>query len=188
MALSKLLFPIIRALQLLTLIPIWGMLAWFVHQYDRDSQPIPAEILVLFIASLVGTAWGLVSFFQFHHSIGISILVFVMDMVILGGLIAGVVFLRRIRNQECTAVSVPFQISWGDYYLTWDNGNGWDISFRKSCMMLKSAWALGIVNCVLFFITALLALFIYRRNERVAVREKGYVVDDRRPVRRGRWI
>jgi len=54
--------------------------------------------------------------------------------------------------------------------------------------MLKAAWALGILNCVLFFISALLALFIYRRNERVAVREKGYVVDDRRRVRRGRWI
>ncbi|KAF8442741.1 hypothetical protein BGX38DRAFT_1067915, partial [Terfezia claveryi] len=163
------LFPFVRALQLLTLIPIWGMLAWFVHQYDKNSQSTPAEILVLFIASLAGTAWALVSFFQFHHSIGLSLLVFVMDMVILGGLIAGVVFLRSVRNQDCTVVSVPITVTWGDHSSSWDNGRGWDISFKKSCMMLKAAWALGIVDCVLFFISALLALFIYRRNERVVV-------------------
>lgn len=188
MAISKVLFPIIRAIQLLALIPTWGMLAWFVHQYDRDNQPIPAEILVLFIASLVGTAWALVSFFQFHHSIGISILVFVMDMIILGGLIAGVVLLRGVRNQNCNSLSVPISITWGDHYWSWNNGNGWNISIKRSCMMLKGAWALGILNSALFFISALLALFIYRSNERVAVREKGYVVDDRRRIRRGRWF
>lgn len=187
MAISKLLFPIIRTFQLITLIPIWGMLAWFVHQYSRNDQSTPAEILVLFIAALAGTAWGLVSFFQFHHSIGLSILVFVMDLIILGGLIAGVVLLRDVSDQDCTAVSVPIRISWGDNSWSMNNGNGWDISFKKSCMMLKSAWALGIVNCVLWFISALLALFIYRRNERIAIRDKGYLVDDRRPSRRRGW-
>lgn len=190
MALSKLFFPIIRTLQLLTLIPLWGILAFFVHKYECNHQSIPAEILVLFIASLVGTAWAVVSFFQCHHSIGISVLVFVMDMIILGGLIAGVVLLRNVRNENCTSLSVPFGISFGNHNWFWDNGNGWNITFKKSCMMLKTVWAFGIINCALFFISALLALFIYRRNERVAVREKGYVVDDRQPqpARRRRWF
>jgi len=188
MAISKLFFPIIRAFQLLTLIPIWGMLAWFVHQYSKNDRSPPAEILVLFIASLIATLWALISFFQFHHSMGISILVFVVDMLILGGLIAGVVLLRGVRNQDCTAFSAPVGINWGDDSWTLDNGQGWDVSVKKSCMMAKSAWALGIVNCVLWFISALLALMIYRRNERVAVREKGYVVDDRRHARRRGWF
>lgn len=187
MALSKLLFPIIRALQILTLIPIWGMLAWFVHQYNRNHQSPPAEILVLFIASLVATAWAIISFFQFHHSRGLSILVFVLDMIMLGGLIAGVVLLRAIRNQNCATFSAPFGVTLGGHDYTTNNGSGWDISFKKSCMMQKSAWALGIVDCVLFFLSALVALMIYRRNERVAVRDKGYV-DDRRPVKRRGWF
>jgi len=186
MAVSKVLFPIIRALQLLTLAPVWGILAWFVHQYDHNNQPIPAEILVLFIAALVGTAWALVSFFQFHHSVGLSVLVFVMDMIVLGGLIAGVVLLRDVRHQKCTGLSTPLEISWGNQSLSWNDGNGWDISFKKRCILLKAVWALGIINCAYFFISALLALFIYRRNEGVAVRDKGYV-DDRQPLRRRRW-
>ncbi|KAF8471766.1 hypothetical protein BDZ91DRAFT_716485 [Kalaharituber pfeilii] len=185
---SKILFPIIRALELLTLIPIWGMLAWFVHQYEENNSSVPARILVLFIASLVATFWAIVSFFQFHHSIGISMLVFIVDMLILGGLIAGVVFLRDIRNEDCSTLSVPVGIRYGDDEWSWDNGEGWSANIEKRCMMLKSAWALGIVDCVLFFISAFLALLIYRRNERVAVRRKGYVVEDRRPVRRRGWF
>ena len=188
MAISKLFFPIIRAFQLLTLIPIWGMLAWFVHQYTKNDQSPPAEYLVLFIASLIATLWALISFFQFHHSIGISIIVFVVDMLILGGLIAGVILLRDVRKNDCTSFSAPIGGTYGNQSWTWDNGQGWDVSFKKTCMMEKSVWALGIVNCVLWFISALLALMIYRRNERVAVREKGYVVDDRRPARRRGWF
>jgi len=188
MALSKFLFPIIRAFQLLTLIPIWGMLAWFVHQYRKNSTShnVPADILVLFIAALVATVWALVSFFQFHRSRTLSVLVFVLDMIMLGGLIAGVVLLRNISDADCTAVSAPFGVRAGGNNWSWDNGSGWDVSVKKECMMRKSSWALGIVDIVLFFISALLALFIYRRNERRAIREKNYIVDDRRPVRRTR--
>lgn len=187
MALSKLLFPIIRALEVITLIPIWGMLAYFVDKFGDSNQDVPADLLVLFIVSLIATFWAIISFFQFHRSMGLSLLVFIADMLILGALIAGVVLLRGIKDADCTAISVPVSGRWGDNDFSWDNGNGWDVSVKKECMMLKSAWALGIVNCVLFFISALVALMIYRRNERKAVMTKGYVVDDR-PVRRRRWF
>lgn len=184
MAISKFLFPLLRALQLLVLIPAWGMLAWFVDEYRTSStRDIPADILVLFIAALIATFWAIISFFQFHRSVALSIIVFVLDMIMFGGLVAGVVVLRKISDADCTDVSVPFGMRVGGEQWSWDNGSGWGFSVKRECAMLKASWALGIVGAVLFFISAVLALLIYRRNETKAIREKNYIADGRR--RRG---
>ena len=93
------------------------------------------------------------------------------DTLVLGGLIAGVVLLRDVNDYDCAELSVPVAVRWGDHSWSWDDGRqGWHARVRKECMMVKSAWALAIVNCVLWFMSALLALAIYRRNERVAVK------------------
>jgi tryptophan-rich sensory protein len=189
MALSKLLFPVIRALQVMTLIPIWGMLAYFVHKFRKQHTDAPVEILILFITALIATGWAIVSFFQFHRSRTISLIVFVMDMLIYGTFVAGVVLLRYVKDSDCAAFSAPVGGKWGDHDWSWDNGSGWDVSFKKSCMLLKASWILAIVDTVLFFISSIVALMIYHRNETCAVREKTYVVDHRRPTgRRRRWF
>lgn len=177
MAFSKILFPLFRAVQVLTLIPIWGMLAWFVHQYHKNDTTPPTEILVLWIVALIATFWAIVSFFQFHRSLFISLVVFVMDLLVLGGLIAGVVLLRAIRHANCsTGVTVG----------NWNNRSGWSTGVKKSCVMLKTAWAFAVIKCVLWFITALLAISMWRKNESRAVRDKGYAVEQTSAPRRSR--
>jgi len=103
-----------------------------------------------------------------------------------GGLVAGVIVLRKISNADCTSVSVPFGMRIGGPDWEFDKEDGWGFSVERECAMLKSSWALGIVDAVLFFISAVLALFIYRKNEQRAIREKNYIVDGGR-TRRGRY-
>lgn len=39
------------------------------------------------------------------------------------------------------------------------NGNGVSVSTNKTCAMLKACFAFGIMNCIFFFLTAVLAWF-----------------------------
>lgn len=51
------------------------------------------------------------------------------------------------------------------------NGNGIDVDTDKTCAMLKACFAFGIMNCIFFFFTAVLAWF---HGERVGKDTKYY--------------
>ena len=194
----QLLFSIIRVIQAVTLIPTWGILAWFVHQFILYDISPPSSILVLFIATLVGTAWALASAVAVHlrrpHHLYIIILF--ADLLILVALITGVVFLFEINSQDYAPLGVEFEIlpfvmvtpsEWGgdyDVYTGYEEFYSW---IRTRLLMLRSAWALAILNCVLWFFSALLALVIYRRSVGAAVHERSTVEGKPGAVRKGRW-
>jgi hypothetical protein len=57
MAVSGFLFISWRIFQIVLLVPVVGMLSWFVHGYVQSNQLTPNFILVLFIVSVLALAW-----------------------------------------------------------------------------------------------------------------------------------
>lgn len=75
----------------------------------------------------------------------------------MGAFIAGVYELRFIANANCTNIAYgsPYDVDFGIFGQFY--GNGVSIDTDKTCALLKASFALGIVNTILFFFTAILA-------------------------------
>lgn len=160
--LASALFFFLRLVEIVTLIPAWGMLAYFVHKYDDANVTPPASILVLFIVAILATAWAFLTLIQSKRFGAFTLLTAIVDMLLFGALIAGVYYLRGVRYTDCSSVSVPVLVTWGDRTF---GGTRWSIDVDKHCSMLKASWAFGIINIVLFFLTSLLALYIYGKGD-----------------------
>lgn len=150
-------FAIWRFLEILTLVPTMGMLAFFVHGYNTANMLTPNYILILFIVSVLGLAWALFTLFSYHRSSSNARFVSLIDLGFVGAFIAGVYYLRFIRNVDCVSVAPGSEadISLGIFGTA--KLNTLDVNVNKTCSMLKAAFAFGIMNCVLFFITACMA-------------------------------
>lgn len=155
MALSGFLFLSFRIAQILTLIPIVGMLAWFVHGFVVNNQLTPTYILLLFITSVLAAAWTLatvVTYLRARHS---ALFVALVDLAFVGTLIAAVYELRAITNQDCSNFSTgSIYLSLGPFgYYGRQSGSDWSLHINKTCAMLKACFALAIMNIIFFFIT-----------------------------------
>lgn len=149
-------FVMTRIAQILTLIPTMGMLAYFVHQYNEANQLTPTSILVLFIVSVLALAWVIFTLFSYHRSSANARFVALVDLLFVGGFIAGVWFLRGIADADCTSFSRDG--SWGAGAGGWGiSGPSYDLSTNRTCAMLKAAFAFGIMNCVFFAWSAFVA-------------------------------
>ncbi|KAF2440607.1 hypothetical protein P171DRAFT_420431 [Karstenula rhodostoma CBS 690.94] len=163
-----------RIMEILTLIPTMGMLAWFVHWYDSQLYRTPTEILVLFIVSTLAVAWTIGTLFLYsraRHSAGFVAFV---DLLFVGAFIGAVYALRRIADADCS------NWSRGDQHGA--SAFGWSVSgsfptlnVDRQCAMLKASWAFGIMNCIFFFFTFVLALLVHRHydnRDRVVVKRE----------------
>ena len=181
--LGGLLFRLMRLLELVTLIPIIGMLSWFVNGYVNANALTPDYILVLFIVSTLAGAWALVTLFKMDSVRRNAPFIAFIDLCFVGAFIAGVYFLRFITKYDCVNLNTGIIYSSGG---TSSDSNGFtvvypDIQFsgpfstdvNKVCSMLKASFALGIMNCLFFATTAFLASLIHRK-ERAVVVEKTY--------------
>lgn len=131
--------------------------AFFVNGFVQNNYVTPSYILILFIASVVALAWAIFSLFIYHRSRANGMFVAIIDLGFLGAIVAGVYYLRFIANTDCTYVFGSDQ-----YYIissiVWSiSGNDLDVSNNKVCAMLKACFALGIMNCIFFLITAVLS-------------------------------
>ncbi|CZR66605.1 uncharacterized protein PAC_16506 [Phialocephala subalpina] len=151
-------FAFWRFMEIITLIPTLGMLAYFVHIYASNNALTPNYILVLFIVSVLAAAWAIATLFTYHRSKSNSMFVAFIDLCFVGALIAGVYELRGISGQNCTHVTQG-----SSYQLSGILGsitvNSLHFSANKQCAMLKACFAFGIMNCIFFFITSVLAFF-----------------------------
>ena len=162
MALSGFLFLSFRIAQILTLIPIVGMLAWFVHGFVVNNQLTPTYILLLFITSVLAAAWTLatlVTYLRARHS---ALFVALVDLAFVGTLIAAVYELRAITNQDCSNFSTgSIYLSLGPFgYYGRQSGSDWSLHINKTCAMLKACFALAIMNIIFFFTTFVSYLFM----------------------------
>ncbi|KAK3346663.1 hypothetical protein B0T25DRAFT_283528 [Lasiosphaeria hispida] len=170
-------FAFWRFMEIITLIPAMGMLAFFVHGYVEANLLTPNYILILFIVSVLGLAWALFTLFSYHRSSANAQFVSLVDLGFVGAFIAGVYYLRFIKDVNCTNVAPgsSVDISFGIFGSA--QLNTLDVSVNKTCAMLKAAWAFGIMNCIFFFFTAVLA---WSHGGHAEVKETRYVEETRR--------
>lgn len=132
-----------------------GMLAWFVNQFVERNFLTPDSILILFIVSVLALAWAVFTLFSYHRSSANALFVALIDIAIVGALIAAVYYLRDIRNAECDDPS-PGRV-WTNYVGRNITGGSFDWQTFKPCAMLKACWAFAIMNCIFFATTSLAA-------------------------------
>ncbi|KAI8623204.1 hypothetical protein F5Y19DRAFT_391374 [Xylariaceae sp. FL1651] len=168
-------FAIWRFLQIITLIPTIGLLAYFVDGYNRVNALTPDYILILFIVSVLAAAWAIFTLFSYHRSSTNATFVAIVDILFVGAFIGAVYELRFITDADCTHV-VPgssVDVSLGIFGSA--NVNGVDVQVDKSCAMLKASFAFGILNTIFFFFTSILACMhgdrMSSRDRKTYVRE-----------------
>jgi hypothetical protein len=151
-----------------------GMLAWFVDQHVKANTLTPNYILVLFIVSVLALAWALFTIFSYHRSSTNASFVALIDLGFVGAFIAGVWYLRHIAHADCTHVSRDenWLLNFGS--LGSVSGADFDIETDKPCAMLKASFAFGIMNCIMFFFTAVLAWMHGDRMSAHTDRRHGY--------------
>lgn len=134
-----------------------GMLASFVNLYARTNTLTPTYVLCLFIVSVLALAWAILTLFTFRRTATNAHFIAVVDLFFVAAFIAGVYALRGIASQNCTKVksSSPLQISFGIIGKATLNR----LKFRanRQCTLLKASFAFGIMNCIFFAVTSLLA-------------------------------
>ncbi|KAK1982040.1 hypothetical protein LZ30DRAFT_591441 [Colletotrichum cereale] len=157
MVLFAVMFAATRFLQIVTLIPTMGMLAWFVDGFVKRNFIVPDTILVLFIVSVLALAWAIFTLFSYHRSSANALFVAVVDLGFVGAFIAGVWYLRGINYVSCTdlARNGSWSASFPGFVVV--SGPRFNLFTNKPCAMLKASWVFGIINTILFFFTAGLA-------------------------------
>ncbi|KAI9785663.1 MAG: hypothetical protein M1835_003268 [Candelina submexicana] len=179
---SGIFFTFWRILQILTLIPTLGMLAYFVHGFVSTNTLTPDSILVLFITSVLAAVWCIVTLFAYHRTRHSAFFVSLIDLAFVGTFIGAVYALRGIAKADCSNfTSGGIYLNLGPFgYYSRDSGTAWSLNVNKTCAMLKACFAFGIMNCIFFAITSFLALFIHRNKRE----ERDYVRRGTRTVRR----
>ncbi|KAK0649113.1 hypothetical protein B0T16DRAFT_456555 [Cercophora newfieldiana] len=166
-------FAFWRFMEIITLIPTVGMLAYFVKGYNDNNMLTPNYILVLFIVAVLGLAWALFTLFSYHRSSSNARFVGLVDLGFIGAFIAGVYYLRFIKDYDCvslTAGSSSATISLS--ILGSATINTLHLNVNKTCGMLKACFAFGIMNCVFFLFTAGLALMHGNKSEKEVKKER----------------
>ncbi|EED16490.1 conserved hypothetical protein [Talaromyces stipitatus ATCC 10500] len=167
---AEVLFIFWRLTEIVFLIPIIGMLAYFVNGFLNANQLTPAYILVLFIVSTIAVFWCIDTVLRFGSTRRSAFFVSFIDLCFFGALIAGVYELRFIAGANCTSwTDITSSVSLGPFgsiVYTGERPN-----FNKTCSMLKASFAIGIMEVVFFFFTAFLALMIFNHHRDPVVKE-----------------
>jgi len=150
-------FAFWRFMEIITLIPTMGMLAYFVDNYVKANQLTPTYILLPFIVSVLGLAWAIFTLFSYHRSSTNATFVAIIDLGFIGAFIASAWYLRFMASADCTHISLgdPWVLNSGGIVSL--SGPGVDVRTDKTCAMLKAVFAFVIMNCIFFAATALLA-------------------------------
>ncbi|GAB7330802.1 hypothetical protein MBLNU13_g02346t1 [Cladosporium sp. NU13] len=177
MAVSGFLFISWRIFQIILLIPVVGMLSWFVHGYVESNQLTPNFILVLFIVSVLALAWTFATLFNYLRARHDAFFVALIDLGFVGALIGGIVTMRGIANEDCSNFSAgSLYVNLGPFgYYGRQSNSPWAVNINKTCAMLKASWALAIILTLTFFVTFLLALLVHRNHrndDRVVVKRE----------------
>ncbi|KAI1272362.1 hypothetical protein F5Y07DRAFT_403513 [Xylaria sp. FL0933] len=166
-------FAFWRFLQIITLIPTIGLLAYFVDGYNSLNALTPTYILVLFIVSVLAGAWAIATLFSYHRSSTNATFVAIVDILFVGAFIGAVYALRWVSSADCAHVARGSSVDVSLGIFGSAAVNGVDVSIDKSCAMLKASFAFGILNAIFFFFTAVLACL---HGDRMSSRDKGTYV------------
>jgi hypothetical protein len=129
---------------------------------------------VLFITSVLGAVWAIATLFRRKSTRNSAYFVAFVDLAFVGAFIASVFELRGISSANCSNFS-----SNGDYYVSlgpngFSGNSPFSANINKTCAMLKASFAFGIMNCIFFFITSFLLLFMHRTEDKEVVVKETY--------------
>ncbi|KAJ5671616.1 hypothetical protein N7507_000743 [Penicillium longicatenatum] len=162
-----------RLVEITFLIPIIGIMSYFVHGYLKANMLTPPYILVIFIVSVIAVFWAIDTLIRFSATKRSALFVSFVDLLFMGALIAGVYELRFIANQSCShwdGGSVWVSLGpFGEYGQSVHND--YHLHIDKTCAMLKTSFAMGIMEVVFFAWTAFLALFLHSLRDVVTLME-----------------
>ncbi|KAJ5650822.1 uncharacterized protein N7484_004545 [Penicillium longicatenatum] len=162
-----------RLVEITFLIPIIGIMSYFVHGYLKANMLTPPYILVIFIVSVIAVFWAIDTLIRFSATKRSALFVSFVDLLFMGALIAGVYELRFIANQSCShwdGGSVWVSLGpFGEYGQSVHND--YHLHIDKTCAMLKTSFAMGIMEVVFFAWTAFLALFLHSLRDVVTLVE-----------------
>ncbi|KAL4796742.1 hypothetical protein BDV19DRAFT_76320 [Aspergillus venezuelensis] len=182
---GSLFFIFNRLTEIVFLIPIIGMMAYFVDGYLKANMITPPYILVLFIVSVIAVFWCIDTLIRHSTTKRSAAFVSFVDMLFFGAFIAAVYQLRFIATADCSdwdGGSVYGSLGpFGAYGRQTNNDLADDLD--KTCKMLKACFAIGIMEVIFFSWTAFWALWIYRRSA-PSDRDRGVVVKESTTVRR----
>ncbi|KAI1484564.1 hypothetical protein F5X96DRAFT_663732 [Biscogniauxia mediterranea] len=151
-------FAFWRFLEIVTLIPTMGMLAYFVNGWVSLNQLTPDYVLVLFIVSVLALAWAVYTLFSYHRSSTNATFVALVDLLFVGAFVGAAYALRFIAAADCAHVSAGGYVD--QQFGPFGSARvvaSWDVTLDKTCAMLKACFAFGIMNAVFFFFTSVLA-------------------------------
>jgi len=170
MAVSGFLFISWRIFQIILLVPVVGMLSWFVHGYVESNQLTPNFILVLFIVSVLALAWTFATLFNYLRARHDAFFVALIDLGFVGALIGGIVTMRGIANEDCSNFSAgSLYVNLGPFgYYGRQSNSPWAANINKTCAMLKASWALAIILTLTFFVTFVSLPAVNARYETLA--------------------
>lgn len=173
-------FTFWRLFEIVTLIPTLGMLAYFVNINQKANRLTSASILTLFIVSTLAAVWAIVTLLRRKSTKRSTLYVAFVDLCFIGAFIAGVYELRGIAKANCSSVSDsgPTYLSVGTNGVS--GSSGISASIKKECAMQKASFAFGIMNCIFFFMTFLILLFMHRTRDDDKVQYKTEVTRRRR--------
>lgn len=176
MSISGFSFTFWRIMQILTLIPTLGMLAWFVDFYNDRNLLTPRSILVLFIVSVLGAAWAIGTLFLYKRARHSAAFVAFVDLLFVGAFIGAVWCLRAITDADCTNWDRTRSYN-ADFGIVTVSGTYLGVDVNKQCAMLKASFAFGIMNCIFFFLTAIFAALLHNhyRGDRVVVKRETHI-------------
>ncbi|RYP93275.1 hypothetical protein DL770_000650 [Monosporascus sp. CRB-9-2] len=145
-------------MQILTLIPTMGMLAYFVHAFVEANRLTPNLYLVTFIVSVLALAWALWTLLSYHRSSANARAVGLVDLLFVGAFIGAAYSMRAMAHADCGQVRAgdPTAISFGIFGSATVN-TSYSAALDRACAMLKACFAFDIMNAITFFVTAVLA-------------------------------
>lgn len=134
----------------------------------------------LFIVSTLAAVWAIVTLFRRKSTQRSTLYVAFVDLCFVGAFIAGVYELRGIGNANCSSFSnsSPTYLSVGTNGIS--GSSGISANIQKDCEMQKASFAFGIMNCIFFFITFMILLFMHRTRDDDNVQYKTEVTRKRR--------
>ena len=144
--------------------------------YLKANQITPPYILVLFIVSVLAVFWAVDTLFRLSTTKRSALFVSFVDLLFFGAFIASVYQLRFVANADCggwDGGSVYVSLGpFGAYGAKTNNPLASDLN--KSCAMLKTCFALGIMETIFFIWTAFIVALIHHNHS------KDEVVTERR--------
>jgi hypothetical protein len=143
--LAGLFFVAFRLAEMVFLIPVLGMLSSIVHGYVTHNEIAPSYVLVLFIVIVIASVWAFFTMLFYGITKRNGHFVALLDLMIFGALIGGVVVLGPVKDLSCGSPNLrsPMYLLSGPFVY----------QFSNYCNLLKASFGISILLIILFFTT-----------------------------------